>query len=115
MKVLKTLVSLLNLFPAERIITDDTSPLFVIVSRTNTVDTKVDGARTTKTLPARVIQLSAISEFLGRCFIAPVHVLVHKGEPSLAVNAQIAVCVCTTCFKEKNTGFLGRRGKTCCD
>ncbi|KAI6762114.1 hypothetical protein HG531_002667 [Fusarium graminearum] len=106
-KVLKTLVSLLDLIPGVSIIANDTRPLFVVVPRTNAVDAKVDGAGTTETLSARVIQLSTVSELLRRSLVAPVHILVHKGEPSLAVNAEVTVRICATCFKEKNAGFLG--------
>jgi hypothetical protein len=76
MESLQALIPIMDLIPAIRIIFYNARPLFIIISRTNTINTKVDSTRTTKSLTARVIQLTIVSKLLGRRLVAPVHVLV---------------------------------------
>lgn len=105
---LQALEAGLDALPGKGIVTHEARPLVVVVTGAYGVDAKVDGTGATEAASTGVVDFAVVEVTLGGRLVAPVHVLVVKGEPALAVDAERFVVVHAAGLEEEDPGLLGR-------
>lgn len=90
---LERLEAALDPVPAKGVVASNPRPLVVVVLRADRINAKVNGARATQALSARVVDFSSLAMLLRRRLVSPVHVLILEGDPSLAVDPPVVIFV----------------------
>ena len=98
----------LHILPPKRIVVHNPGPLFIVIAGAYGINAKINSGRAAQASSSRVVKLPVVAMFLGGSLIPPVHVLVLKSQPPLAVHEKVSVIVEASSFEKKNFGLLCR-------
>jgi hypothetical protein len=98
-EVFQFLEARLDLIPTEGFVANESGPFLIVITSTDRVHSKVDSARAAQPFSSRIITFTVVGVFLRRGLVAPVHILVHEGRPSLSIDSEVAVFVGTSGFE----------------